>query len=237
MPRAITLHTPGVPHPKSLPALRSEGSHGVKAGWRLLECRWTKLGLRLAVRQCRPPAHSWGVSARLLRAPRALLGPGGAGGMRLLRRSSGRILSSGRCSGHSLRECPVPQNKPVPGWRGTEGPGWGSGEGMLSLRGKALTSGGFVPGKQMFSTCSLLGHCYMINYGAWELWAWWAFNLLFAELCCSCTQVELIPSFGIPRDGGEGWSIPWQHRGTELLQCHEHLHMQSDDFCTCRQQF
>lgn len=97
----------------------------------------------------------------------------------------------------------------------------------------------------MFSTCSLLGRCYRIIYWAWELQAWWAFNLLneagrtvlSAELCCSCTQVELIPSFGIPWDRGEGWSVPWQCRGTDLLQCHEDLHMQSIDFSMCKQQF
>lgn len=40
-----------------------------------------------------------------------------------------------------------------------------------------LACRGFVLGKQMFSTCSLLAHCYMVIYGAWELQAWWAFNL------------------------------------------------------------
>lgn len=41
-------------------------------------------------------------------------------------------LSAGRC--RSLSECSAPQNKPVPGWRGSEGPGCrccGSGGGML----------------------------------------------------------------------------------------------------------
>lgn len=96
----------------------------------------------------------------------------------------------------------------------------------------------------MFSTCSLLGNCCGITCWAWELQAWWAFTLLnkggstvlSAELGCSCTQVELIPSFGIPWDRGEGWSIPWQFHGAELLQCYEHLLMQSIDFSMCKQQ-
>lgn len=116
------------------------------------------------------------------------------------------------------------------------------------LRGKAL----LFPSACLQGFCSwgadaLLGHCHWLI-----CWGWFVScrlggllissnkagrTVLSGELCCSCTQVELIPSFGILWVRGEGWSVPWQHYGANLLQCHEDVHMQSIEFSTCKQQF
>lgn len=165
--------------------------------------------------------------------------PAGPEGCPLLRRSPGHVWDA------LATACVSVLRPKINLLRGGGGSGlWGrDAEGMPEgkhLFLPLLACRGFVLGKQMFSTCSLLGHCYVIIYGAWELQAWWAFNLLNKEYCAvcrACTQVELVLSFGIPWDRGEGWSIPWQCPGTDLLQCHELPHMQSIDFPMCKQQF
>lgn len=139
--------------------------------------------------------------------------------------------------------------------RGNVGPGcscWGSGEGMLRgcSEGKccffpSAAFQGFCPrgaGVQQLATAWPLSLAHLLGIVC-ESQARRAFNslhkagrtVLSAELCCSCacTQVELIPSSGIPWDRGKGWSVPWQRCGANLLQSH----MQSIDFSTCEQQF
>lgn len=138
-------------------------------------------------------------------------------------------------------------------WRGNADPGCccrGSGEWML--RGCSEGKHCFFPSARLQGFCPrgapawplLLGHLLGM---VCELQAWWAFNflnksgriVLSVELCCSCPciQVELIPSFDIPWDRGEGWSVPWQRCGANLLQHHEDVHMQSIDFSMYEQQF
>lgn len=112
-----------------------DGTTRVMAGWRLLECHRTKLGLRLALRHCRPPPDSWGVSSQgcpaLLstrRSPASLPGaawrhPEGweampAPPVKLSGPAVDLCLSTGRWTGQSLHGCSAPEKKALQGWRG-----------------------------------------------------------------------------------------------------------------------
>lgn len=185
---AKTFPTPGCPAAhRSLSPLCFAGSHdgttGVKAGWRLLECHQTKLRLRLAARHSRPPPDSWGVSSQGGPAlvstghlPASLPGawwhPEGWEAMpappaKLSSPAVDLWLSTGRCARQSFCECSVPENKAVQGWRGNADPGcccWGSGEGMIRgcLEGKhcffpLLACRGFVLGEQMPCLATVTG--------------------------------------------------------------------------------